>query len=215
MPVSALSAIGSAILPKSVTRSRRAGDVAVDLVGDHREREDQRTPRSATARPAPSSTSSSQPKNGTSTIRSVVSALAGSRSDRRRGRCGRVGGRRRSAVTARPPGRDQASATRSTPSRRRRRRPRTRSPTASARARRRAWSCRRPRGPGARRGPRRVAVVDAYSTQHLDHLADPLLGPLGGQLLDQAGDVLDALARSRPRRACRRSAAASVPSSSE
>ena len=49
-----------------------AGDVTVDLVGDHRHREDH--PRDAVrhAIESPPSTSRAPPKNGTSTIRSMV-----------------------------------------------------------------------------------------------------------------------------------------------
>ena len=180
MPVSALSAIGSAILPKLVTRLRAAGDVAVDLVGDHRQREQ----RERDAAPAGSSrrrrASSAQPKNGTITMRSVVRAL---------GTFQLPGARllpSRSSRHARSP---IGSATRSTPSVAMTS-ARTRSPTRVPSGRSPAWWCRRPRDPGGRPGPPPPPSVQRLH-QHLDALADPLLGALGVELLDQRGDVLD------------------------
>jgi hypothetical protein len=74
IPVSALSAIGSAIFPKSVTRLRlRAMSPSTLSVIIASTKITQATTRHTTE--SPPSTSSAQPKKGTMTMRSVVSAF--------------------------------------------------------------------------------------------------------------------------------------------
>ena len=74
IPVIALSAIGSAILPKLVTRlclrARSPSILSVIIARQNSTHATQRQPMSS-----PPSYSSAQPKNGTITIRRVVSAL--------------------------------------------------------------------------------------------------------------------------------------------
>ena len=109
-PMSALSAIGSAILPKLVTRPRLRGDRAVDVVGERSPPRRRRTPRPATRR---------RPvRRGAAASRTPAREAAGARSARWAG----------STARTRPPGwrsgrraaasRGATSATRSTPSRR-------------------------------------------------------------------------------------------------
>ena len=126
MPISALSAIGSATLPKSVTRPRRAGEVAVDPVGERSRRRRRPAASDAVARlRARRRTSSSQPKTGTSSdpqdgqgVGDVPGAGLAAGSGHR------VGRRRRPApVAARSRPTSRGSATRSMPSRARPPRP--------------------------------------------------------------------------------------------
>ena len=174
MPVIALSAIGSAILPKFGDQVVLAGEVAVDLVGDHRDREEQRTPPTARSAESPPSCSSAHAKNGTITMRRVVSALGtfqlltwslGLAHRRSSGGC-------RLATRSTPSEPITVAVTRSP----------TRAPAGRPVQRRGAvdlGALVRGAALGARR-PRRD------STSTIDLLADALLGPLGGELLDQA-----------------------------
>ena len=206
IPVSALSAIGSAILPKSVTRLRlRAMSpstlsviIATDeeRPGDHPPQDRRRRRRRAgpSRRTAPSRCAAWSARWAGSSCWACWSALAA------RGHADRPRATRSDAVGARR--RPRA------PGRRRR----------VAREAGRGGSCRPPPVPGGRRGPRTVVRRRSRLDQHLDLLADPVLGALRGQLLDEAGDVLGARAdlvvvelarrttrpRCRPRRSSRR-----------
>ena len=208
-PVSALSAIGSAILPKSVTWPRLAGDVPVVPVGDRGDDEHRRRPTQPPGGVVPAvdeqreqeDRDQQQPQHG-----EHVGEVDQRHRRRRRGGTPPVPARHR---RRRPAPGEARCAARGSPRRHhqverprcRPRRPRTRSPTASpVRARRRTR--RRPRAPGARRGRTRVLVL-AGLDQHLDLGADPVLGALRGQLLGQRGDPLDPLVDLVGRAPCR------------
>ena len=214
MPVSALSAIGSATLPNEVTSVAAAGDPAVDEVGGDatqkvrhggdppagvghagRRRRGPRTPAPARSATTVSTFAGVVQRHGT---RGAVdrNRLVGHARRPRSSRSARRPGRRPRCRSPGPgPGRRGAAR----PGRDRRRRP--------------AWSSRRPRAPGAPPGPRPRPSIDRVD-QHLDHRADPLLGPLRAQLLGEgAHPVVPPLDR-RPRETLPGRPAASVPSSS-
>ena len=174
MPVIALSAIGSAILPKSVTRPRlRAMSPSILSVIIATTK----ITNAANRQPieSPPSISSAAPKNGTSTIRSVVRTLGRLRL------LGLSAGARDVAHRGGPGTRDQVDAvalrppTRGPGHRPRRRVPRsTVVPSTSG-----PWWAARPT----------TSPSTVLLDQHHDVLADPLLGALRGELLDQVGHV--------------------------
>ena len=186
VPVSALSAIGSAILPKSVTRPRRAGDVAVDPVGDHRDDEDaaarqdassaarrRRRRAAASRRPAPGASRSDG--QGVGDVPVARPARPAARLGRDTGAWRAVIGATRSGDQVDALGADDDGGARGRRPRRRRRAGTRRTVTPSTSG---PWCAARP--------PRRAVLVVDLLDEHLDALADALLGPLGGELLDQA-----------------------------
>ena len=175
IPVIALSAIGSAILPKSVISPRlRAMSPSILSVIIATPKITHATIRQAIE--SPPSISSATPKNGTSTIRSMV---------RRLGRLRLLGLAGTASGVA-----HRALATRSTPSALEHQ---GRDQVADLQAR--ASQVRRAVDVGALvRGPADDLTVRGVLDEHHDLVADPLLGPLRGELLDQVGHVCGARA---------------------
>ena len=173
-----------------------AGELAVEPVG---QRGDAKTTVAATRQPpwCPPSCSSSTAKTGTSSSRTKVSALAMFQTlTPGRRRCGD----RVAAVAAAAPAAPRRPA-RSSP---RRLRPGHQVDTLAATTAARTSSPDRRGRPGPAQQPgdavdvralvQRPALGRSPSSsdaldQDLDRLADPLLGPLGGQLLDQVADL--------------------------
>ena len=172
IPVSALSAIGSMSLPKSVTRLRaRAMSPSIRSVAMAAMKTPAAHQRDVTS--WPSIRSSSQPNSGTSRMRSVVSAFG-------QVPVARLSGLRLHAANLLPharPRRGRHPTLRS-------RRPRTMSPISGPRRdvddRGRTVDL-RPLAVGAALG---VGAVEALD-QDVDPLADPVLGALRGELLGQ------------------------------
>ena len=190
MPVSALSAIGSASLPKLVTRSYLRASLpstkSVRMATTKIAVEPTRQPTESGC------ASSAQAKTGTMTSRSTVSALGTFQELTLRGvgpgaGSGHATARQVGAVAARH---DRVHE-----------RPHHSSMTDLQRS-----PNRRPPVPGARPGrrSRRVALPGDLLDEHADALADPVLGALADQLVGQVGHAPRGAPRSRRRRAGRR-----------
>ena len=211
-PVSALSAIGSAILPKLVTsRRRRARSPSTKSVTDAMHEHD----AAAAASPpglAAARTSRSTTNAGTSTSRTTVSTLATFSTPSGASRRG-PSGPAAASVTALAPhgdhlGRCQVDAVGPSPPGARPASPPRRQHAAAQQSSDPSTSGRLVRRPAL--VPRRPPAV--LLDEHLDHLADPVRGPLGHELLGQPGEVappggaiscLIELGRQRPPPRCR------------
>ena len=167
MPVIALSAIGSAILPKSVTRPRlRAMSPSILSVIMATTKIAKATSRHAIE--SPPSTSSATPKNGTSRIRNEVRDVRQVEVARLLGRRGVHSG---AATEVDAPGLDHPGAHHVA----HRRRPDQRRGAVHVRS--------------LVGGPADDVPVGQVLDQYDDLVADALLGALRGQLLDQVDDV--------------------------
>ena len=191
-PISALSAIGSAILPKSVTSPRlRASSPSTRSVTE----------------------ASDEDREGAATRHAVSSPSSWNSDDeedrhehqpQHRQRVGDVPRARRAARGASGGSRPgSTSATRSTPSLADHRGGDD-LPDATARRRRAAGCCRRPPGPGARPGPRQ-SPASASTSSTSTSTVSPIRSSArwATQLLGQPGDALDALVHDVLGRACR------------